>query len=167
VKTSGEIEMAARNQARRAATVAEDDRSDLEDLVGYNLKRAYVVIQNDFRKALGKDGLGPRVFSALSYVVQFPNITQSELARKLGIERSGLVAIIDELEERSYLNRTTVPNDRRVQALVPTISGINAYDAAFSAVSAHEAHLLGDMSEGETAQLIELLKKIRFKEAAS
>lgn len=140
------------------------ETSDLEDLVGYNLKRAYIVVQNDFREVLGKDGLSGRVFSALSLVVKFPNITQSELARMIGIERSGLVAIVDELEERGYLRRAAVPGDRRVQALVPTDAGRQAYAHAISVVRAHEDNLLAGLSSKEKATLLELLKKIRKTE---
>ena len=137
------------------------EASDLEDLVGYNLKRAYIVVQTDFREALGKDGLSARVFAALSLAVKFPNITQSELARMMGIERSGLVAIVDELEERGYLRRAAVPGDRRVQALVPTDAGRRAYGEAISVVRAHENALLADMTENEKVTLLKLLKKIR------
>ena len=135
--------------------------SDLEDLVGYNLKRAYIVVQTDFREALGKDGLSARVFAALSLAVNFPNITQSELARMMGVERSGLVAIVDELEERGYLRRAAVPGDRRVQALVPRDAGRRAYAEAISVVREHENALLADMTEDEKATLLMLLKKIR------
>ncbi len=143
---------------------AELDPSDLEDLIGYNLKRAYIIVQKDFRQALGQDGLSARVFSALSLTVKFPNITQSELARMMGIERSGLVAIVDELEERSYLQRAPVPGDRRVQALVPTDAGRRAYSDAISKVRAHEDMLFADMTADERATLLSLLKKIRQDE---
>ena len=135
--------------------------SVLEEFVGYNLKRAYVIVQEDFRAALGPDGLAPRVFSALSLVVQFPGITQSELARKLGIERSGLVAMVDELEGSGYLKRETVPGDRRVQALVPTRDGEATYLSSLMAVRDHENALLSVLSDQEKANLIRLLKKIR------
>ena len=137
------------------------EASDLEDLVGYNLKRAYIVVQTDFRDALGKDGLSARVFAALSLAVKFPNITQSELARMMGIERSGLVAIVDELEERGYLRRAAVPGDRRVQALVPTPAGIAAFEEARKAVQAHEDRLLANFSDAEKETLMQLLQKIR------
>lgn len=133
----------------------------LEEFVGYNLKRAYMIVLADFRRALGDEGLSPRLFSALSLVVQFPNITQSGLARMLGIERSGMVAMIDELEQRGYLARSTVPGDRRVQALVPTAAGRSALDEARAAVRAHEATLLSVLSDDEKDTLIGLLKKIR------
>lgn len=140
------------------------DASDLEELIGYNLKRAYVIVRTDFRKTLGEDGMSARVFSALSLCVHYPNITQSELARMMGIERSGLVAIVDELEAKSYLRRVQVPTDRRVQALVPTKAGYAAYREAVAAVRAHEDALFQDMTDAEKQTLLALLKKIRVRE---
>lgn len=134
---------------------------DLEEFIGYNLKRAYVIVQADFRRALGEDGFAPRVFSALSLVVQYPNVTQSGLARMLGIERSGLVAIVDELEGRGLLKRTNVPGDRRVQALVPTQKGKTVYADARATVRAHEEQLLSNLSTEEKTTLMALLAKIR------
>ena len=61
-------------------TDVESPLSDLEELVGYNLKRAYVVVQEDFREALGQDGISAGVFSVLSLTMESPNITQSKLA---------------------------------------------------------------------------------------
>lgn len=140
------------------------DSSDLEGLIGYNLKRAYVIVRTDFRKTLGEDGMSARVFSALSFCIRFPNITQSELASIMGIERSGLVAIVDELEANSYLRRVPVPTDRRVQALVPTDAGRAAYRAALKAVRAHEDTLFSELTDDEKQTLLSLLKKIRARE---
>ncbi|NIZ15253.1 MarR family winged helix-turn-helix transcriptional regulator [Phaeobacter sp. HF9A] len=153
---------------RQTSPRAEDplvQGSDLEDLVGYNLKRAYVIVSTDFRNALGEDGFAPRPFSALSLIVQFPGITQSELARKLGIERSGLVAIVDELEGRGYLQRQAVPGDRRVQALAPTEAGQAAYLRAQEVVREHEAKLLAHLTAQERETLLSLLRKIRQVES--
>ena len=134
---------------------------ELEGYVGYNLKRAYVTLQEDFRRALGEGGLTTRAFSALTLAVQFPQITQSELARILGIERSGLVSIVDDLERRGYLARAQMPGDRRVQALVPTRAGVAAQAEAARAVRAHEDRLLSGLDADERATLIDLLTRIR------
>lgn len=138
--------------------------SDLEDLIGYNLKRASIAVQKHFRLAVGQDGLSARVLTALALTVKFPNITQSELARMLGIERSGLVAVVDELEARAYLRRAPVPGDRRVQALIPTEAGRAAYCATLRLVRAHEAELFQDLSPDERRLLLGLLKRIRAAE---
>lgn len=136
----------------------------LDEFLGYNLKRAYLILQADFRSALGEDGLGPRGFSALSLVVQFPNVTQSALARMLGIDRSGLVAIIDDLERRGLARREAVPGDRRAQALLPTPAGRAAHAEAVATVRAHEDRLLAGFSTDERQTLMALLRRIRERE---
>ena len=153
--------MARLSAARQSAPTSPEDHADLEDFVGYNLKRAYVIVDADFRRALGDDGLAPRVFSALSLIVHTPGITQSDLARSLGIERSGLVAITDDLEARGFVIRQPVPGDRRVQALAPTDAGKAAYVEALENVRAHETALLSGLSRAEIETLMGLLKKIR------
>lgn len=137
---------------------------ELETLVGYNLKRAYMIMQSDFRASLGDKAMSPRVFSALSLIVQLPNLTQSDLSRRLGIERSGLVAIVDELEGNGHVQRVPVPTDRRVQALCPTPKGIATYQEAAEMVRSHEARLLDVLTDAEREQLIALLQKIRQRE---
>jgi DNA-binding MarR family transcriptional regulator len=139
----------------------DEDSSDLESLVGYNLKRAYVTVHAEFTRAVGKDDMSGRIFSALSLTVQFPNITQSELARMLGIERSGLVAMVDELEGKGFLRRAAVPGDRRVQALVPTDAGRRAYAKALADLRANEKALFAHMPQEEVETLLTLLKKVR------
>lgn len=133
----------------------------LDSLIGYNLKRAYMLVQADFRTALGDDGLTPRVFSALALVVETPDITQSELSRILSIERSGLVAIIDQLEEAELVSRVAVPGDRRVQALSPTKAGKALLASVLESIRAHEQRLFSSLSESEKQQLLSILGKFR------
>ncbi len=157
--------MIVKKAAKRITTTEMSAQAtDLDDLIGYNLKRSYVVAQTDFQAALGDDGLSTRVFSALSLTISFPNITQSALARMMGIERSGLVAIVDDLEAKDYLRRAPVPGDRRVQALVPTDAGREAYAVAVDIVRAHEARLFANLSVDEKETLLGLLKKIWRKD---
>lgn len=153
--------MSSRSRPEPEAADPSEAAFDLDGFIGYNLKRAYILVQADFRAAMGTEGLSPRVFSALSFVAQFPNITQSELARMLGVERSGLVAIVDELEKRGYLMRVLVPGDRRVQALIPTHQGKAAYRRALRVVRAHEDRFFAHFTQAERQTLLELLRKAR------
>jgi len=138
--------------------------NDLESLVGYNLKRAYVVIQSDFRRTLQQDNLSARLFSALALALQNPGISQILLARLMGIERSGVVAMVDDLESRGYTTRKPVPNDRRKQTLRVTTLGAESYKVALEKVKDHEARLLCDLSNAETKTLLSILHKIREQE---
>jgi len=153
---SGSLARSDRDDVARART-----DGALETLVGYNLKRAYMLFQTDFRETMGDDGLTPRSFSALSLVVERPGITQSDVSRCLGIERSGLVAMIDDLERRGHLRRVPVPGDRRVQALQATPDGCAAYDRMLAEVRAHEARVLATLDADERETLVTLLRKLR------
>ncbi len=140
---------------------SDSEFATLDSLIGYNLKRVYMIFQADFRRTLGKEGLSPRCYSALSLAVQHTDITQSELARELGIERSGLVAIVDELEGLGLLSRVPVPGDRRVQALSPTRKGQKLFAEISRRVSQHEERLLSTLSVEERKGLVSVLKKLR------
>ncbi len=161
VMVQGTREDAPRNSGDAKVGEDETSQSVLESLAGYNLKRAYRVVQDNFRAAWGKHELTTRMFHTLALVVENPNITQSEISRILQIKRSGLVAIIDHLEERQLLRRNGVAGDRRVYALTPTPAGLRHFRDALQLVRHHEKHLLSSLSRGEQAQLLVLLQKIR------
>jgi len=133
----------------------------LDGFIGYNLKRAYILVQEDFRRTVEDEGLTTRTFSALSIVVQLPNITQAEVARMLGVDRSGMVAITDDLQARGYLTRRASTRDRRVQALLPTELGQNVCARTRRKVQDHENRLFAHFSPGEQQLLVGLLRKIR------
>lgn len=152
---------------------AEDSASDVSQtgligLVGYNLKRAYMRMHADFRDTLGQQGFTQRTFSVLSMVCENPQISQSEIARALGIERSGTVVIVDELEGKDLIVRDKVTGDRRTYALHATAAGRAAYQTALAAVQAHEARMLGELTLAEREQLRQLLSHIhRINKAGS
>lgn len=133
----------------------------LDGFIGYNLKRAYILVQEDFRRTVEDEGLTTRTFSALSIVVQLPNITQAEVARMLGVDRSGMVAITDDLQARGYLIRRASTRDRRVQALIPTELGQDVCARTRQKVQDHEDKLFADFSPEEQHALVGLLRKIR------
>ncbi|MGI9500874.1 MAG: MarR family winged helix-turn-helix transcriptional regulator [Geminicoccaceae bacterium] len=140
------------------------DRTEVEPLdtlVGYNLKRAYMIFQDDFRKTLGDSGLTPRAFAVLTLIAQIPSVTQSAISRHLGIERSGLVAIVDDLEKRGLVLRVAVPGERRVQALAITDNGKRAHKISDEAVRKHEERLLSVFSRRERQTLLDLLSRLR------
>lgn len=135
-------------------------QGDLLGLVGYNMKRAYMCIHADFTRTLASFDLRQRTFSVLSLVVANPGINQSDVARTLGIERSGTVVIVDELEQRDLVVRDKVEGDRRAYALMPTGAGQALYGTALTRIAAHEARMLEGLDAAEQAQLVDLLRRI-------
>jgi DNA-binding MarR family transcriptional regulator len=149
----------------RTESIAAPRPQDLNDavlrsFVGYNLKRAYLTVHGDFIASLADLALRPTQFSALSLIVDNPDISQTELARALSIERSNMVLVVDDLEGRELLNRNRVKTDRRAYALRATLKGRRLRDKAVAAIRAHEERLLARLTPAERGLLIELLNRI-------
>ncbi|WP_347312701.1 MarR family winged helix-turn-helix transcriptional regulator [Defluviimonas sp. SAOS-178_SWC] len=138
----------------------------LGSLIGYQLKRAYMQIQPHAQAALAEDSLRVVSFSCLSIIVDNPGIAQSELATALQMERSNLVIVIDELEERDLINRNKVPTDRRRYALTATLRGRHLRDRAAERVSRVEAEIVDRLNEDDRARLMSVLEKVRDRLAS-
>jgi DNA-binding MarR family transcriptional regulator len=135
------------------------DRS-LRQLVGYTMKRATHLMQADAARVLEPLGLRITTFSALSVICDTPDVTQSQLAASLNMERSNTVLIIDALEEAGLIGRHRVLSDRRSFALRATLSGIKRRRTAVAALEAHEDAMLSGLSAEERATLVALLRRI-------
>ncbi|RCK46528.1 hypothetical protein TH25_16895 [Thalassospira profundimaris] len=135
--------------------------SPLRGFIGYNLKRAYMSLHSDFVASLTHLDLKPTTFSALAIINENPDISQTDLARSLAMERSNIVVMIDELEKRGLIVRNKVPTDRRVYALRLTDKGTALFNDASRAVQHHEDKLLEDFSFDEKEQLVRMLIRIQ------
>lgn len=132
----------------------------LRQFVGYSMKRAFLDIRDDLIVTLAPLGLRIMTFSALSIVVENPDLSQSQLAQSLRIERSGVVVLVDELEKASLILRNPVQGDRRSYALRATLQGRRLLKQAERKVRAHEKALLANLNDGEQATLNALLSRI-------
>tara|TARA_E500000318_G_scaffold93358_1_gene92415 strand:- start:589 stop:1068 length:480 start_codon:yes stop_codon:yes gene_type:complete len=135
--------------------------SPLRGFVGYNLKRAYMSIHSDFVASLTHIDLKPTTFSALAIINENPDISQTDLARALAMERSNIVVMVDELQTRGLIVRNKVPTDRRVYALRTTAKGIELFAEASRAVQRHEEKLLEDFNPEERDLLVRMLIRIQ------
>lgn len=132
----------------------------LRRFVGYHMKRAFNVVQDDLTKTLKPFDLRMVTYSALVLIVDNPGMRQSQLADAMEIERPNLVVIIDELERRELIVRDRVPTDRRAYALKATLAGRRLYDQAIAAVTAHEAKLMRNLDEDTIAAIVVAMKQI-------
>jgi DNA-binding MarR family transcriptional regulator len=142
-----------------APSTAGLDRS-LRQLVGYTMKRATNCMTADASRVLEPLGLRITTFSALSVICDTPDVTQSQLAASLNMERSNTVLIIDALEQAGLIGRHRVLTDRRSFALRATLAGTRRRRAAVAALEAHEDAMLSGLTAEERATLVALLRRI-------
>lgn len=115
-------------------------------------------------EALKKFQLRPTSFSALVIIKENPGMSQSELANALDIKRSGVVLLVDDLEQMELIARHTVPEDRRSYALHTTLKGIQVVDKAIKSVEACEAEIFKNLTSQECALLKSLFQQINHSE---
>lgn len=141
-------------------TSEQTDQSALLELVGYNVRRAYLVIQALFDKEMEKHDLRQAEFAVLSVVRGNPGINQRALADALAVAPPNLATLLDRLETRGLLTRQRSTEDKRVQHVALTTQGIRHYGRALKAAAVADAMALERLSESERAQLKALLRKI-------
>jgi DNA-binding MarR family transcriptional regulator len=87
-------------------------------------------------------------------------LSQQELAGKLRIHPSRLVAILDNLEKRGYLDRRPNPDDRRLYSLHLTKGGEEVLGRIGKVAREHQDALLAALTNEERAALGSLLLRI-------
>jgi DNA-binding MarR family transcriptional regulator len=134
---------------------------DVHDDFGFavlTLSRAYLA---RVRLALD-DGIphGPRGYQTLTAVVQGEQPTQLALAAHLGIDRTVMTYVIDDLAAAGLVERKLNPADRRQRKIVATAKGMRALRQLQRRVAQAEEEVLGALDEAERAAFRELLGKI-------
>ncbi|MBU2487235.1 MAG: MarR family transcriptional regulator [Alphaproteobacteria bacterium] len=150
-----------KKQATETAAKEEQlTQGNLRQFVGYEMKLAYLLVHEDMMRILKPTGLRIVTFSALGIVVENPDISQTQLAQALQIERSGVVVIVDELENADLISRNRVEGDRRSYALQATLKGRNLWSRTEKQVHDHEDRILSGLNVSERKTLKELLGRI-------
>jgi DNA-binding MarR family transcriptional regulator len=136
------------------------DLGILPDLLGYQLRRAQLTVFQHFAAALGDQNVTPGQIGLLVLVSRNPGISQTALARAVGVERSTLGEATDRLFKRGLLLREPAPKDRRSYALALSAAGEKFLDGLVPRLLRHEDDVAGALSPDERKTLIALLRRL-------
>ncbi len=104
--------------------------------------------------------LSPPQAGILRAVAAEPGRSQQALSAQLGMLPSRVVAYVDELEERGYLERRRNPDDRRLHALYPTAAGKKLMRKLSELARRHELRFASALDPEQYSTLRELLAKV-------
>jgi MarR family transcriptional regulator, lower aerobic nicotinate degradation pathway regulator len=105
-------------------------------------------------------GLRPKHFAVLNAVALADGASQQEIGGRMGLDPSGLVGAIDELESMGLLERRRDPADRRRNAIALTAEGTATLRRARRLVTDSARELLGALDDSEVETLVALLAKV-------
>jgi DNA-binding MarR family transcriptional regulator len=132
---------------------------ELDGLVGYQLRRAFLRSNQAFARVAGKAGFAPGQYGVMILVRDHPGRSQTEIAAAAGLDRSSLAQMLDQLEARGWVERRSGP-DRRTVSLHATPAGVAACAAARPHVQEHERLICAGLNTDEVRRLIDLLKRL-------
>ena len=113
-----------------------------------------------YKQRLAPLGLEPHHARSLRYIGSADGLSQQALADHLGLARSRIVVLVDELEQRKLVKRQPSPTDRSAHALHLTAKGEEVLQRVIGASREHEDELCGTLNARERAQLTTLLQRL-------
>jgi MarR family transcriptional regulator, transcriptional regulator for hemolysin len=90
--------------------------------LGWMLDQANHALGSEIASALAPLGLGQRGFCVLSAAID-AELTQTELAGMIGLDKTTMVVTVDELEHKGFAQRVPSPTDRRARMITVTQAG--------------------------------------------
>ena len=142
------------------------DMSLIDSLVGYNLRRAAARQRERFRNVFTPYDIRPVQLTALTIILHNDRLGQSALGKAMDIKRANVVKLLDELEQRGLIKRTTSAVDRRAYELRLTPGGKKLTRELLALHQKLEADLAMSLGREELEQLVKLLRKFRSVDPA-
>jgi DNA-binding MarR family transcriptional regulator len=124
---------------------------------GYLLLKAGTQFHALIDDALAELDLTGRQFLVLTFAGGAEPLSQLDVSRRLGIDPTIVVGLIDGLEARRLVKRARDPDDRRRYLLELTAAGRRLHTAAATAVAAQEREFLAPIAAADRKQLRALL----------
>jgi DNA-binding MarR family transcriptional regulator len=128
--------------------------------LGFLLKHAQAGLSSLTAPALAVIDLDGRQFAVLAEIGARGPIAQQRVSEALRVDRTTIVALVDELERKGLVERKRDPSDRRAYAVELTPKGRRTLERALTVVGAAEREFLGSLSEADRRRLRELLARV-------
>lgn len=138
----------------------DEDIGEIGNIVGFHIRLAHGAVYRHFTETFQHIDLTQKQVSVLWLIDDQTDIAQTDLAKRMRMDRATTMAIVNRLQARGYLVRGKSKTDGRKQTLNLTEAGKVALVEAKAAILEHEAWLKGRFTEQEVDQLVEMLSRI-------
>lgn len=143
------------------------NRAALAELLGFRLRRVNQALSREFARAAGDYALREGEFTSLATIASNPGISQNEICRVTGLDKSAAVAVIDNLERRGWITRGRAPDDRRRHVLRIEPAGQRALEDLVGRTRDIEGRILAGLSDAQRGELFAALDKLLERVLAS
>jgi len=146
--------------AARRKPADDIDFGPLAGWIGFHLRMAQIAAFQNFGRHARNIDLSPGRFAALTVIGRNPGISQTELSRAIGSDKSTLTPALGHLVKRNLVRRTRAETDRRAYGLTLTPAGERMLRELTDCARRHEDDLDSIVGARERAQFLRTLRKI-------
>lgn len=139
-------------QARRSGTLAESP--------SHLMHRALQLALDVYAEELGSDGPTQRQFAVMEAVSVKEGLTQTELVKATGIDRSTLADLVARMTTKGLLTRERSTLDARAKAVRLSPEGQALLDAARPKVEAADRRIMALLPKGKRDGFLDLLSDL-------
>jgi DNA-binding MarR family transcriptional regulator len=133
---------------------------DVTRQLGYMLRLAQANMWQDLINTFEPFGIKPQQYAALVLIEASSGLRLERLAQQLAIRPQNLVAFVENLVGRGLIERRKFANDRRVNALFLTETGIGLLQQLKAADDRHEQALIEMFGAERLHGLVEDLDRL-------
>ncbi|RSM39363.1 MarR family transcriptional regulator [Amycolatopsis balhimycina DSM 5908] len=128
--------------------------------LGYLLKHAQLRLAELAEPLYAPLGVTGRQLALLTLFGEGPAQSQQDGAARLGVDRTTMVALVDELEAKGLVRREVAPGDRRKRLVMLTPEGERLREAGAEVTRKAEALLLEPLSAEDAERLRAALHQV-------
>lgn len=132
----------------------------LEAHLGYWLRMVSNQVSGAFARALQERGLSVAEWVALNQIHSTADPTPARLADTMGMTRGAVSKVLDKLDGKEWIARTTSDQDSRVQLLSLTTAGRRLLPQLTAIADGNDERFFSALTKSEQATLRSLLRKL-------
>lgn len=137
------------------------DGFDLRDFMPYLLNQAADATSREFEVAYKqKYGMLRTEWRVVFHLGRYGKMTAKEICDRARIHKTKVSRAVRALEQKRYLTRSPLPDDRRHEMLALTKPGGRVFDDLLQEARAFDAAMLSGFSDAEKLQMRQFLIKI-------
>ena len=132
----------------------------LTDMVGLELRKTQIWAEKKFEQQFGKELL-PGHFTVLVLIKNNPGSTQSSIAESAGLDRSSLVPLLKQFENKGFITRKKASSDSRSNVTQITKVGESFINLKRASIEKLEQDIKDQIGQNNYQQLVKQLQKLQ------
>lgn len=133
---------------------------ELANSPGHLIHRAQQFAADCYMETAGRDVLTQRQFAVLATVADNEGLTQTDLIRATGIDRSTLADLVARMATKDLIERERAPHDGRANLVRITQNGRSALESLRPQVAKADQAILDALPKSKRASFLDALQRL-------